>query len=133
MARYSTVLEANFVNILFETNRVFLVYIDYAKSNDLFAVGVYLVALVAAQTTNIGTFGFPAGEIPEISANLPLGGSVWLKNWAEANGRAGGNPDVGKYIGIYFAFGIGASLLTVAQTLILWIFCSIEVSRSPEP
>lgn len=31
------------------------------------------------------------------------------------------------YIGIYFAFGIGSSLLTVIQTLVLWIFCSIEV------
>jgi len=56
-----------------------------------------------------------------------VGGSVWLKNWSEHNTKAGGNPDVGKYIGIYFAFGIGSSALTVCQTLILWIFCSIEV------
>lgn len=35
---------------------------------------------------------------------------------------------MGKYIGIYFAFGIGSALLVVVQTLILWIFCSIEVS-----
>lgn len=34
---------------------------------------------------------------------------------------------MGMYIGIYFAFGIGSSLLTVIQTLLLWIFCSIEV------
>lgn len=34
---------------------------------------------------------------------------------------------MGKYIGIYFVFGIGAAVLTVVQTLILWIFCSIEV------
>jgi hypothetical protein len=32
------------------------------------------------------------------------------------------------YIGIYFAFGIGSAALVVVQTLILWIFCSIEVS-----
>lgn len=57
------------------------------------------------------------------------GGSVWLKEWAERNGEAGGNPEVGKYLGIYFAFGIGSAALTVIQTLILWIFCSIEVSR----
>jgi len=37
------------------------------------------------------------------------------------------NPDVGKYIGVYFAFGIGSASLVVIQTLILWIFCSIEV------
>lgn len=44
------------------------------------------------------------------------------------NSKYGGNPDVGKYIGIYFAFGIGSAALVVMQTLILWIFCSIEVS-----
>lgn len=44
------------------------------------------------------------------------------------NQRYGANPDVGKYIGIYFAIGIGAAVLSVAYTLILWIFCSIEVS-----
>ena len=61
--------------------------------------------------------------------NFCVGGSVWLKNWAETNSAAGGNPDVGKYLGIYLAFGIGSAALTVVQTLILWIFCSIEASR----
>jgi len=56
------------------------------------------------------------------------GGSVWLKQWSEINSKYGGNPNVGKYIGIYFAFGIGSAGLVVLQTLILWIFCSIEVS-----
>lgn len=51
-----------------------------------------------------------------------------MKNWSEVNQRYGGNPQVGKYIGIYFAFGIGSAALVVVQTLILWIFCSIEVS-----
>jgi hypothetical protein len=55
------------------------------------------------------------------------GGSVWLKQWSEVNTEAGGNPNVGLYIGIYFAFGIGSACLVVVQTLILWIFCSIEV------
>ena len=55
------------------------------------------------------------------------GASVWLKQWSEVNQRYGGNPNVGKYIGIYFAFGIGSAALVVVQTLILWIFCSIEV------
>ncbi len=50
-----------------------------------------------------------------------------MKEWAERNGEAGRNPEVAKYIGIYFAFGIGSAALTVVQTLILWIFCSIEV------
>lgn len=86
------------------------VYGDYAKMNDPLALGIYMFALLAAQCAQIG-------------------GNVWLKNWAETNGKAGSNPDVGKYIGIYFAFGIGSSSLTVCQTLILWIFCSIEASR----
>lgn len=41
------------------------------------------------------------------------------------------NLNVGKYIGVYFAFGIGSAALVVVQTLILWIFCSIEV-RHPD-
>lgn len=45
------------------------------------------------------------------------------------NSDAGGNPHVGKYLGVYFAFGVGSAGLTVVQTLILWIFCSIEASR----
>ncbi|KAM0334168.1 hypothetical protein ACHAQA_001188 [Verticillium albo-atrum] len=86
------------------------VYFEYARNNNLVAVAVYLFALVASQTANIG-------------------GSVWLKEWAEYNQDHHGNPKVGMFIGIYFAFGIGSSLLTVIQTLILWIFCSIEASR----
>jgi hypothetical protein len=62
---------------------------------------------------------------------MSAGGSFWLKNWAEINGHSGTNPHVGKYIGIYFAFGIGNAALVVLQTLILWIFCSIEVSSHP--
>jgi hypothetical protein len=62
--------------------------------------------------------------------SITTGGSVWLKQWAEKNGEMGSNPDVGKYIGVYFAFGIGGAGLVVVQTLILWIFCSIEVSST---
>ncbi|KAK4252067.1 hypothetical protein C7999DRAFT_37047 [Corynascus novoguineensis] len=86
------------------------VYSEYAKANNLVAVAIYLLTLIAAQTAQIS-------------------GSVWLKTWADKNTEAGGNPNVGKYIGIYFVFGIGAAALTVVQTLILWIFCSIEASR----
>ena len=86
------------------------VYTTYAKESNLIAVGVYAVALLAAQTAQIG-------------------GSFWLKRWSEINERSGSNPEVGKYIGIYFAFGIGGAALVVLQTLLLWIFCSIEASR----
>ena len=56
-----------------------------------------------------------------------IGGNFWLKYWSEANTEAGSNPHVGKYLGVYLAFGIGSAALVVVQTLILWIFCSIEV------
>ena len=88
------------------------VYLEYAKASNLFAVGIYLFALVAAQTASVG-------------------GSLWLKQWSEINQKYGMNPDVGKYIGIYFAFGVGSAALVVVQTLVLWIFCSIEVIRCP--
>jgi ATP-binding cassette subfamily C (CFTR/MRP) protein 1 len=52
---------------------------------------------------------------------------VWLKIWSKANDENGGNRDAGKYIGIYFAFGIGYSLLVLIQTMLLWLFCSLEV------
>ena len=86
------------------------VYMEYAKNSNLIAVCVYLITLIGAQTAQIG-------------------GSLWLKQWSEVNQEYGGNPQVGKYIGIYFAFGIGGAGLVVIQTLILWIFCSIEASR----
>ncbi|KAL8782539.1 MAG: hypothetical protein Q9213_005304 [Squamulea squamosa] len=86
------------------------VYGEYAKTSNLFAVAIYMTVLIAAQTVSIG-------------------GSLWLKNWSEVNQRYGGNPEVGKYIGVYFAFGVGSAGLVVVQTLILWIFCSIEASR----
>ncbi|UNI21361.1 ATP-binding cassette glutathione S-conjugate transporter ycf1 [Purpureocillium takamizusanense] len=86
------------------------VYGEYAKENNLFAVGIYILALLASQTAN-------------------MGGSVWLKEWSDHNQETGSNENIGKYIGIYFVFGIGSSALTVVQTLILWIFCSIEASR----
>ena len=88
------------------------VYGEYAKTSNVIAVGIYLTTLIAAQTAQIG-------------------GSLWLKQWSEVNQKYGGNPQVGKYIGIYFAFGIGGAGMVVIQTLILWIFCSIEVCSLP--
>ncbi|KAI9807281.1 MAG: hypothetical protein M1833_000024 [Piccolia ochrophora] len=86
------------------------VYAEYAKSCNLVAVGIYLFTLMSAQTALVGS-------------------NLWLKKWSEVNSEYGGNPQIGKYIGIYFAFGFGSSALVVVQTLILWIFCSIEASR----
>lgn len=88
------------------------VYGEYAKASNLYAVAVYLTALLAAQTAQVS-------------------GSFWLKKWSEVNEAEGSNPEVGKYIGVYFAFGFGSASLVVLQTLVLWIFCSIEVSFGP--
>jgi len=84
------------------------VYGEYAKASNLFAVTIYLLALICSQVASVV-------------------GNVWLKTWSEANGKSHANDHVGKYLGIYFAFGIGAAMLVVFQTLILWIFCAIEV------
>ncbi|KAI8662569.1 hypothetical protein LRP88_06782 [Fusarium phalaenopsidis] len=86
------------------------VYGEYAKMNNIYAVGLYLFMLLAAQTTSMLA-------------------SVWLKEWSDENQKNHSNEHVGKFIGIYFAAGMGSSALTVIQTLILWIFCSIEASR----
>lgn len=129
------------------------VYAEYAKTSNLVAVAIYGLLLIGAQTAQIGKSHrcnssqktgthTPFGNGGEGELDLPVspdrrnanmfdaGGSVWLKNWAEVNSRYGGNPDTGKYISIYFAFGIGSAALVVVQTLILWIFCSIEVCNS---
>jgi ATP-binding cassette, subfamily C (CFTR/MRP), member 1 len=80
------------------------VYTSYAKESNLIAVGVYFCALLLAQTAQIG-------------------GSFWLKRWSEINESAGSNPQVGKYIGIYFAFGIGGAALVVVQVCTCHLLC----------
>ncbi|KAJ5191465.1 Metal resistance protein YCF1 [Penicillium cinerascens] len=86
------------------------VYGEYAKDSNIVAVGFYLFALLAGQTA-------------QVLANF------WLKSWTQYNEEHGSNENVGKFIGIYLAFGLGSSLLVIFQNLILWIFCSIEASR----
>ncbi|EHA21199.1 hypothetical protein ASPNIDRAFT_213454 [Aspergillus niger ATCC 1015] len=85
------------------------VYGEYAKNSNIVAVCFYLAALLGAQTAQVS-------------------GSFWLKHWSEVT-EAQPDVPVGKYIGIYLAFGLGSSLLVILQNLILWIFCSIEASR----
>lgn len=87
------------------------VYGEYAKASNLLAVVVYLIFLLGAQAAQVG-------------------GNICLKQWAKLNSEKRENVQVGKYIGIYFAFGIGAAALVVFQTLILWVFCAVEVSIS---
>ncbi|KAJ5319183.1 hypothetical protein MYU51_013685 [Penicillium brevicompactum] len=86
------------------------VYGQYAKDSNIMAVGFYLFAMLAAQTAQVV-------------------GNFWLKSWTEWNEAHGSNANVGKFIGVYLALGLGSSLLVIFQNLILWIFCSIEASR----
>ena len=88
------------------------VYVEYAKASNVAAVALYLLAMLGSQTTSVGS-------------------NVWLKEWAESNVATGGNAEVGRYIGIYAAFGVGSAAMMVVQTLVLWIFCSIEVCSIP--
>lgn len=86
------------------------VYTAYAKTSNLFAVFTYGLMLIGGQTAQTA-------------------GNVWLKKWAEVNDANESNSNVGRYIGVYFALGISGAALVLVQTLILWIFCSIESSR----
>lgn len=84
------------------------VYTAYAKVANLPAVTAYGLALASAQTAQIL-------------------GNFWLKHWAESNADAGRNDNIGKYLGIYFALGIGATALIMIQNIVLYIWCAIRV------
>ncbi|KAK6342083.1 hypothetical protein TWF730_001562 [Orbilia blumenaviensis] len=86
------------------------VYREYAKASNWLAFSIYAITLVCAL----------AGQ---------LGSSIWLKKWSEYNDKHQDNKNVGMWVGFYFAIGFGASALVAIQTLILWIFCSIEAAR----
>lgn len=85
------------------------VYKEYAKACNPFNVAVFLGTTILSMSINVGS-------------------NVWLKHWSEVNTRNGYNPEVGKYLGIYFALGIGYSLCSLVQTCFMWIFCTIRGS-----
>lgn len=60
---------------------------------------------------------------------VSVGANVWLKHWSEVNSRYGYNPDILKYLGIYFLLGFGSSALVLVQTCIMWIWCTIQGSK----
>ncbi|CAN3364922.1 metal resistance protein Ycf1p [Diutina catenulata] len=64
-----------------------------------------------------------------ISMALSVSSNVWLKHWSEINTEHGYNPDVPKYLGIYFLLGIGFSAAVLTQTCVMWILCTIHGSR----
>jgi ATP-binding cassette subfamily C (CFTR/MRP) protein 1 len=86
------------------------VYGAYAKACNPIAVCIWLFSVAAVQS-------------------LQVGSAVWLKNWAENNEKSSVNSDIGKNVGIYFALGISASAMIVVQTMIMWVYCSIQASK----
>ena len=86
------------------------VYRAYAKACNPYAVGIWFLTIFCVQS-------------------LQVSSSVWLKNWAERNESSGSNADIAINVGIYFSLGIAASAVLVIQTMIMWVFCSIQASK----
>ncbi|KAH3665603.1 hypothetical protein OGAPHI_003791 [Ogataea philodendri] len=64
-----------------------------------------------------------------VSMILSTAGNVWLKHWSDINTEKGYNPTPWKYLGIYFALCIGCSVVLLAQTIIQWLYVSIQGSK----
>lgn len=86
------------------------VYLQYAKACNPTSVMIFLVSTVLSMLVSVGA-------------------NVWLKHWSEVNSRYGYNPDILKYLGIYFLLGFGSSALVLVQTCIMWIWCTIQGSK----
>lgn len=52
--------------------------------------------------------------------------NVWLKHWSEVNTEHGYNPQIPKYLGIYFLLGIGYLCATLLQVSFMWVYCTIN-------
>lgn len=64
-----------------------------------------------------------------LSMSINVASNIWLKHWSEVNTKYGYNPDVVKYLGIYFLLGIGFTFSSLVQSCFMWIFCTIQGSR----
>ncbi|CAJ0826330.1 1757_t:CDS:10, partial [Entrophospora sp. SA101] len=82
------------------------VYKAYAESCSTPAVVFYLTMLIIAQGAQIGT-------------------NVFLKYWSSQND----NDNVLIYLGLYGMIGLLYSVLTIIQTIILLVFCTIRAAR----
>lgn len=86
------------------------IYLDYAKACNPRNVIILIVFII-------------------LSMFLSVMSSVWLKHWSEVNTKSGSNPNAGHYLLVYLALGIGSALSTLVQTVILWVFCTIQGSK----
>jgi ATP-binding cassette subfamily C (CFTR/MRP) protein 1 len=55
--------------------------------------------------------------------------NVWLKRWSDVNSGYGFNIRAPYYWCVYVLLGLSSALLSLAQTCVLWIFCTIQGSR----
>lgn len=86
------------------------VYGEYAKACGPINVVIFLGFALGSYLVNVAS-------------------TFWLEHWSEINTKYGYNPNVGKYLGIYFLLGIGYSLASLIQNTYLWIFCTIQGSK----
>lgn len=86
------------------------VYKEFIKANSYLGVCFYLFTILLQQFLTIST-------------------NIWLKDWSESNGETGNNGDLRYYLGVYAALGLGASLVFLANGLILYSFCVIRSAK----
>ncbi|KAG1554327.1 hypothetical protein G6F51_000001 [Rhizopus arrhizus] len=86
------------------------VYKEYARSCSFYGVIAVLVLLSLSQLASVGT-------------------NLWLKHWSSANQETGNNDRVWFYLGIYALIGWSSTILSMIQTLVLWVYCAIRSAR----
>lgn len=86
---------------------------------------VYLEYAKACSPRNVLIFIFTT----TLTTVLNVVSNVWLKHWSEVNTKYGYNPNIVKYLGIYFLFGICYSLSSLINSCFMWIFCTIQSSK----
>ena len=60
---------------------------------------------------------------------LTIGTNLWLRYWSGNNSETGTNGDLTFYLSIYAAFGVAASLVFLANGLILYSFCVVRSAK----
>ncbi|KAL2758487.1 hypothetical protein ACRALDRAFT_1075065 [Sodiomyces alcalophilus JCM 7366] len=86
------------------------VYAHYAKTVGFDAVTLYCVSVIAAQA-------------------IQMGSTLWLKRWADSNVLKDNRAHSTVYISVYMALGFGSSVVSLVQSLILWIACATRASQ----
>ncbi|KAM0749801.1 hypothetical protein T439DRAFT_39861 [Meredithblackwellia eburnea MCA 4105] len=85
-------------------------YVTYIRANSYIGVALYTITIVGQQLLQIAT-------------------NVWLKNWSQRNSGAGDNGDLVWFLGIYAAFGLGASLVYLLNGILLYSICVVRSAK----